>query len=142
TMSNTDKSSLSSDEHIRYTLASNADADTDSDYNVDHDDQDDNMAHSSGNDNEVDDSDTLVNAEWIQGDLEADLPHFDGTFELSEGNRIDELLHTLHFNDNVLNAATRDKIQPLSDLFNKRCAVLVDQEVHISADDQRKTVTP
>ncbi|CAF1321052.1 unnamed protein product, partial [Didymodactylos carnosus] len=51
-------------------------------------------------------------------------------------NRIDELLRTLHFNDNVLNAAKCDKIQPLIDLFNKRCAVLVDQEEHMSVDEQ------
>ncbi|CAF3088466.1 unnamed protein product [Rotaria sp. Silwood2] len=51
-------------------------------------------------------------------------------------NRIDELLRTLHFNNNVINETKCDKVQPLIDFFNERCTALVDQEEYISIDEQ------
>ncbi|CAF4182701.1 unnamed protein product [Rotaria sordida] len=51
-------------------------------------------------------------------------------------NRIDELLRTLHFNNNILNAEKCDKIQPLLDIFNERSKALVHQEEYIAIDEQ------
>ncbi|CAF1583137.1 unnamed protein product, partial [Rotaria sordida] len=51
-------------------------------------------------------------------------------------NRIDELLRTLHFNNNTLNAEKSDKIQPLLDIFNERSKALVHQEEYIAIDEQ------
>ena len=51
-------------------------------------------------------------------------------------NRIDELLRILHFNDNSLTNAKCGKVQPLIDLFNQRCQMLLDQEKHIAINEQ------
>ncbi|CAF4064324.1 unnamed protein product, partial [Rotaria sp. Silwood1] len=51
-------------------------------------------------------------------------------------NRIDQLLRSLHFGNNVLQKQPSDKIQPLIDLFNNRCGSVVKQEQNISIDEQ------
>ncbi|CAF1402754.1 unnamed protein product [Rotaria sordida] len=51
-------------------------------------------------------------------------------------NRIDQLLRSLHFGNNILQNQSSDKIQPLIDLFNNRCGSVVKQEQNISIDEQ------
>ncbi|CAF4507835.1 unnamed protein product [Rotaria sp. Silwood2] len=51
-------------------------------------------------------------------------------------DRVDELLRSLHFNDNVLQVHVIDKIQPLINLFNDQCGSIVNPEKIISVDEQ------
>lgn len=51
-------------------------------------------------------------------------------------DRVDQLLRTLHFNDNVLQTEPTDKIQSLIDLFNDRCESVVHPEQFIAIDEQ------
>jgi hypothetical protein len=51
-------------------------------------------------------------------------------------DRVDELLRSLHFNDNILQAQPGEKIQPLIELFNSQCYSVVEQEQNVSVDEQ------
>lgn len=51
-------------------------------------------------------------------------------------DRVDQLLRTLHFNNNILQQQPVDKIQPLIDRFNDRCSCVVHPESIIAIDEQ------
>ena len=47
-------------------------------------------------------------------------------------NRVNELLRSLHFGDNILQTQPADKTQPLIELFNSRCDSVVEQKQKFS----------
>lgn len=51
-------------------------------------------------------------------------------------DRINELLRSLHFANNIFQSQSVDKIQPLIELFNSQCHSVVEQEQNVSIDEQ------
>ncbi|CAF3938084.1 unnamed protein product [Rotaria sp. Silwood1] len=78
----------------------------------------------------------LYRVQHSKGDYWSQLSKQDIVADNISRNRIDELLRTLHFNNNTLNAEKCDKIQPLLDIFNERSKALVHQEEYIAIDEQ------
>ncbi|CAF5018570.1 unnamed protein product, partial [Rotaria sp. Silwood1] len=78
----------------------------------------------------------LYRVQHSKGDYWSQLSKQDIVADNISRNRIDELLRTLRFNNNTLNAEKCDKIQPLLDIFNERSKALVHQEEYIAIDEQ------